>query len=231
MHREPRQAEGKGPGQYHAQDAASFRSGVSSYGASSDISTALFEAFEFGRFRNQSGSFILLDAMSGPGKLGLEVIAPKYAAQSEAEGMPELRVEFNDIDARVTQKLSGAGHIAWTCDVTDIDLPSGAGEETFNYVAVRYGLKDFDKGEAEGALDAILYSLVKGGRIVIGDMTAETEAAQDGLISFHGAKQVMAGRNVNQEGFCYIPTTEEWVSLLVNADFKMLLSHSRDIAL
>lgn len=193
---------------YQTQGKAYFRCGVASYGTSTTFFDAIYAACDL---RSAMGPEVrLLDAMAGPGKLGL-AIKERYA-QEGIRGQ-ELILSFNDGRAEALSALSASGFTTVACDVREI----GMHVTGMDRVTVRYAIKDLPEGEAEAALSAIREVLVPGGKVILGEMTADSVEAQRGIIEVHGAKQVLAGRDIRSDGSCFIPMLEQWVQYAQNA--------------
>ena len=90
---------------------------------------------------------------------------------------------------------------------------------SIDVATVRYGLKDIPKNQQPIALSGINYALKPGGVLVIADMVSP-EGAREWNIMQHSRKQQFSGRNIKEEGECYIPTEAEWLKMLREAGFE-----------
>ncbi|MFH1307192.1 MAG: class I SAM-dependent methyltransferase [Candidatus Micrarchaeota archaeon] len=193
------------------QTSEDFRKNIGSYNSSTPFFKAIFDACKFGKFLDKK-EITLLDGMSGPGKLGKDLLKI-YKEQPDSK--PNLRVFFNDIRAEPLAILKNEGFDVIQSDIRELDK-NGI---KFNIIAVRYGIKDFPMDQIPVALKAIYNSLESGGRLVIADMTAYSNDGQIGVIKFHSAKHEFAGRNLEKEGSLYIPQLGEWETFLCDAGF------------
>lgn len=225
--------------QYNPQRRDEFRRGVDSYRPKNPFNLAIYCGL-FPNINELAGlkrSFRVGDFMSGPGKLGIEVIFETYKKQvSGRNDMPELELTFNDLNNDMLDRavsdlamLGGKGK-SICCDVRVINLHY---TQELDAVALRYGLKDLPKHYSEHgfgtktdiqtvvALKSIYDVIAHGGRIVLGEMTAYTSEGQGGFVELHSGKQIISGtRNVAEEGMCHIPTIKEWNYYLGEAGFK-----------
>lgn len=210
-------------GQYEKlnQNSATFRQNIGSYSSATPFFKAIFNACQFEKFianrPDAKNPILLLDAMSGPGKLGKD-LAKMYNEQKQP--VDNLRVFFNDKLVTPLAQLVREGFDVVNCDVRDHLWLQ------FDIIAVRYGLKDLPKDQIPLALESLHASLLPGGRLVIADMTAYSIDGQLGAIRLHSAKQEMAGRNPKTEGICHIPLPEEWAQLLAGAGFSKPEMHT-----
>lgn len=196
-----------------SQDSRTFRGGINSYGPSTDFFGKIMDACFKGVSKQEMR---LLDAMAGPGKLGKDLKA-KFEEKSAGQ---TLSIVFNDIRQEPLTLLEQQGHETLLADIRFLQTA-----QKFDIVAVRYGLKDFRPNHIVKALASIFDSLAIGGRVVIADMFAPTLEGQEGIRAFHAEKQRLAGRNVAEEGECYIPLIAEWASLLEQAGFTSPVLH------
>lgn len=204
------------------QGASEFRKGIKSYGL---LVEPVFKACEFQRFAGRP-EVRFLDAMSGPGVLVLGRHDDKHDEPGIRDmlgrELPEIAGRtsfyFNDFSHASLRKLPPDSLTA-PCDVRE--LAKSGFSHSFHIATVRYGIKDLPWGEAQKkALVALRESLMPGGRLVVADMTAYTEHAQQGVIVVHSTKQKLAGRDEATEGLCYIPLFGEWTKLLMDAGFQ-----------
>jgi hypothetical protein len=198
---------------YPDQEARAFRRLVSSYESTDPFFDAIYDAVvrKLSRVKREA---LLLDAMSGPGRLGCDIL-DRYSAELPPSERTRVSLTFNDVrpEALVEPDRRGFGTIC--SDIRNLNLTA----ERFDVVAVRYGLKDLPLGEAVHALRAIHGSLNARGRVVVADAYAHGNAGQEALNELHAAKQHEAGRDPRTEGRCFIPTLEEWLDSLHEAGF------------
>ncbi len=217
---------------YPAQSRKEFRSGLATYDPHTSFNQAIYNTL----FRNPEGlvgidKINIGDLMSGPGRLGIDVIFKRYKEYcTSRQKMPELMITFNDLrqDAlneamKGLREVGGKGNTI-CCDVREIDRHMQA---VLNGVVIRYAIKDLPKyevGENVGvqaivALNAVRNIMISGSRIVLGEMFSYTLEGQRGFVAIHGGKQILAGRDANKEGMCHIPTLLEWNEYLTEAGF------------
>jgi SAM-dependent methyltransferase len=197
------------------QGAEEFRRDVEIYGPKNAFNRAAYTACAFS---SSSERIPLLDAMSGPGKFGKSIFGQFFdeKAQGGHEGIM-LSVTFNDIREEPLIRLREEGYETVHCDVRNLQPNI---RTSYHVVAVRFSLKDFPEGEKEVAIASLREALIPGGRLVIADMYAPSEASQEAVNRVHSAKQELAGRNPETEGVCFIPTEEQWITLVKKAGFK-----------
>ncbi|MHB1830378.1 MAG: class I SAM-dependent methyltransferase [Candidatus Micrarchaeaceae archaeon] len=202
---------------YAKQGRDTFREGVSSYKPSSPFAVAILDAMKLEALirPSETSPIVVLDAMGGPGGVGV-MVGERYATGIGPNTVP-VQIVFNDIRFDVIEMLKAEGKKTILCDVRDIGIIY---PKSFDVAVVRFGLKDLPKGELAVVLKSLYASLIPGGRIVIGDMTAYSKEGQNGIIQIHGTKQVLAGRIPSVEGFCYIPRQEEWIEGIRVAGFE-----------
>lgn len=199
------------------QSQTQFRKGIGSYLPSTDFFRAIYESLDITRQAKRVGkgnTVEIIDAMSGPGRLGQDI--KERFGKNRIRGV-KIDVSFNDIDAAPLKALEAKGFTTYHCDVKHLGI-SASGES--DITVVRYGLKDFPKGQTEEVLDSLKGTLAVGGRLVVADMYAKTPRGQEGVIAVHSTKQEFAGRNRKKEGMCYIPLREEWIALVEKAGFR-----------
>ena len=193
-----------------------FRRGLDIYQPNAPFNKAAYRACEFKRL--PPGCNKVLDAMSGPGKFGSTVLV--HFLDERGSGNPDgsrLELTFNDIRLEPLLKLEAEGYQTVQCDVREI------GErhpKTFHVALVRFGIKDIPEQDKQDVLWSLNRSLIRGGRLVVADMYAPSKESQAALNEVHSSKQVLAGREVDKEGACHIPTQEEWTGLLRATDFS-----------
>jgi hypothetical protein len=158
---------------------------------------------------SSSSTLHILDAMSGPGNLGLAMHA-QIAIQSRRNAL----FHYNDVCAEPLAHIDGVPKLI--CDVRDVGTRY---PNTFNIVAVRYGITNLPQAEQAAALASIYESLADAGRIVVADFTAISDGARKGIAAVHAARQELAGRDAEKEGRCHIPLVTEWPRLLTAAGF------------
>ena len=205
---------------YQDQGKEQFRAGVKSYSSATDFFGAIYTACDLTSVKRSEIS--LMDGMSGPGKLALDI---KKRYEEEIPGGPSLRLAFNDARAEALESLKASGFETVACDIREIDQHV---RNAFDRFTVRYGIKDLPEGQAEVALRAIHGAIAPGGKVILGEMTADSIEAQRGIIQVHGTKQILAGRNVDSEGWCFIPTVEQWVQYAEGAGFTNVSVMHRD---
>lgn len=149
---------------------------------------------------------VVVDLMSGPGKVafGMQERSPKneYAVLDASAGQLD----------KITQPVKKI--------LADVRALSVAVEdESIDIATVRYGLKDIPKGQQSVALLGINHALKPGGVLVIADMFSP-EGTREWNIMQHSRKQQFSGRNIREEGECYIPTETEWLKILEKAGFE-----------
>lgn len=154
---------------------------------------------------------VVVDLMSGPGKVafGLQERAPRnrYIVLDASQGQLD--------------KITQPGVEKILADVRD--LSSRVEDEFVDLATVRYGLKDIPHGQQPGVLLGINKMLKPGGVLVIADMVSP-EGAREWNIMQHSRKQQLSGRNIQEEGECYIPTEIEWLKMLEDAGFEPKVS-------
>ncbi len=204
------------------QDSGAFRKNIGSYNPATPFFKAIFDACRFDKFNSQVSNepIRLMDAMSGPGKLGKDIL--KMYNEQKPESGKDLHVFFNDKLDDPLSLLTREGFDTIKCDVREL----GGSSQKFDIIAVRYGLKDLPKDQIPLALNSLRASLLPDGLLVIGDMTAYTPNGQRSVIKLHSAKQELAGRDSKTEGICHIPTVGEWERLLVNSNFSNLKTYT-----
>lgn len=179
-----------------------FNQGPETYRSQSLLDT-IFSATGLKDF---NGSAVVVDLMSGPGGVafGVQERAPQhnYAVLDASQG------QLEKIDKPV-KKILG--------DVRD--LPSVVENGSIDVATVRYGLKDIPQDQQPGVISGINHILKPGGVLVIADMFSP-EGAKGFTNEQHSRKQELSGRNIQEEGKCYIPTEQEWLSMLRDADFE-----------
>jgi ubiquinone/menaquinone biosynthesis C-methylase UbiE len=152
-----------------------------------------------------NGSAIVVDFMSGPGKV--------------ASGMQEraIRHQYTVLDASEGQLAKiNTPSINKICDnVTDLHLP----EKSVDVGIVRYGLKDIPAEQQIGVLRQMHKVIKDGGRLVIVDMVSP-EGMKEWNNHQHSQKQQFNGRIIEKEGECNIPTEEEWLRKIREAGFE-----------
>lgn len=195
------------------QGAADFRKDVRIYDPRDKFNKAVYRACEFGRM--QPGPVFMLDAMSGPGKLG-GMVNRAFGEESSNGGHrhKRLNLSFNDIREEPLMQLKADGFQTLHCDVREL---GDVAKKHFHVIVVRFGLKDFPMEQKRDAIMSLHKALVRGCRLVIADMYAHSPESQQALNAIHAAKQELAGRNKETEGECFIPTAEEWTGLLEGA--------------
>lgn len=150
------------------------------------------------------GQAVVLDLMSGPGKVanGLRKRSPqhRFIAVEASEGSL----------AKVPEGIERIH-----TDVRDLSLVPHA-----DVAVVRYGLKDIPQDQQPGVLSAINQALKPGGKLVIADMVSP-DGMKFRTNRHHSAKQELSGRNIAEKGRCNIPTEDQWVSMLGNASFRI----------
>ncbi len=200
------------------QTREQFRSGIAGYRRDSNYFKAIFYGCGFGRRFARRSEMRVLDAMCGPGRLGTDL-----AITARERGVKaDLRISFTDINGIPLAGLAGEGFETVCSDIRGIHSALGESEGGFDLVVVRNGLKSLPKGELRGALESLRETLVKGGRIVIGDLTSFNEEAQGGITRIQSAKQEFAGRNPELEGVCFVPTFDQWRSEVSGAGFNFI---------
>jgi hypothetical protein len=202
------------------QSASEFRKDIKSYAL---LTEPVFKACDFERFKARS-SINFLDGMSGPGKLGLDIMKRLQGLLPAVAGKTSFY--FNDVRIEPLRTLPEDTFLA-RCDVRELGKRFPV---LFHVVAVRYGVKDLPQGEQANALESIRESMAPGGRLVIADMTADRDA-QQGIIEVHATKQRLAGRDEAKEGRCYIPRLGEWTALLAAAGFENVSVTHRDVSM
>lgn len=150
------------------------------------------------------GQAIVLDLMSGPGKVGA-------ALRDRSPQHRFIAVEASE--GSLAKVPDGIERIK--TDVRDLSAVPQA-----DVVVVRYGLKDIPQDQQGAVLAGINEALKPGGVLVVADMVSP-----DGMKArtnrHHSAKQELSGRDVATKGRCNIPTEDQWVSLLNNAGFRV----------
>lgn len=161
----------------------------------------------------------VLDFMAGAGKLGLtlqELFDPTHryfffdGSSRHLSKMPETSLRFVG-DARVGQAYGGQL------------LPLK--DESVDVVVARYAIKNLPQIEQMDTIHDLFRVIKPGGRLVIADMVSPSNPEiKYWLISQHSKKQQFEGRNIKEEGQCYIPTESEWLKLLKKAGFQAEIS-------
>lgn len=203
------------------QSSGVFRKEIASYSSATPFFRAILDACISGA-RPRIPSLRFLDAMSGPGKLGRDLLPALEGLQSPGS----VQVAFNDTRPEPLERLRSDGFATVQCDIRDLHRT----RMVFDVIAVRYGLKDLPEGGAQQALSSIYQSLGPGGVLVIADMTAKSPQGQAGAIEVHAAKQRLAGRDERTEGRCFIPTDSQWLSLVREAGFGFTVLSSSFIS-
>lgn len=198
-------------------NSSNFRVNVGGYDPGNPMNQWAFRSCAFSRFRSGSDVF-LLDAMAGPGKFGKTILE----LHKEKNISSVIRISFNDVHLKPLNTLKEDGF-----EVIHSDIRCIKQKNIFDIVIERFGLKDLPQGQLHVALQAIRDALKHNGRIVIADMFAISKSSQKEAIAVHAAEQRFAGRNEEKEGICYIPTIEEWVSVLNESGFKASVRHIR----
>ncbi len=195
------------------QDAGMFRKEIASYNPKTAFFSKIMEACDFPKSAHMP-YINILDCMSGPGKLGLDI--RKKLQETMPEEASKFFFYFNNATPEPLMTLP-PDSLTVCCDVRKLGQRCPL---KFHTVMARYGIKDLPQIEQEKALKSIYESMAPGGRIVIADMTAYSPEGQTGIIDVHSAKQRLAGRNEAKEGRCYIPMIKEWSGLLADAGFQ-----------
>ena len=161
----------------------------------------IFEATGLSEF---NGSAVVVDFMSGPGKVALgmqeRAIRHKYAILDASEG------QLAKINAPSIEKILD--------NVTDLHLP----EKSIDVGLVRYGLKDIPSEQQIGVLKQINRTIKVGGELVVVDMVSP-DGAKEWSNKQHSLKQQFSGRDIAKDGECNIPTENEWLTMLKEAGF------------
>lgn len=206
------------------------RKEIKSYGAAHPFSRALIDACEIEKLRGISVPVNWLDVMCASGMFFLKVILPYY---EELRGQkpgdyPFLEAYLNDAREGPLKILEEKGYAGRTICCTVEDLPLQEPFRTYKRITERYGLKDSAGLEIiQKELTAMRYVLDTDGIVVLGEMTAYSREAQEGIIEVHATKQRLAGRDEATEGRCYIPLPEEWKTVLKNAGFSVITEYGR----
>jgi SAM-dependent methyltransferase len=92
-------------------------------------------------------------------------------------------------------------------------------------IVSRYALKDVGKEYLSKVISDCAQKLNQGGRLVIADMSAPNVAEAEMITKIHSKKQQLAGRDIKPreqagDDDCYIPSTDEWISLLQGKGFN-----------
>jgi len=204
------------------QGAADFRKDVRIYDPKNEFNRAVFRACELDRMT--PGPVFLLDAMSGPGKLGL-MVRDSFVEEVRNGGLnhKRLNLAFNDVREEPLMKLKEGGFQTLHCDAREL---GEVARKHFHVIAVRFGLKDFPMEQKREAIMSMHNALVRGCRLVIADMYSPSKESQEAINTIHAAKQGAAGRDKEAEGECYIPTVEEWKGLLEGAFMPVKVTYT-----
>lgn len=160
----------------------------------------------------------VLDFMSGPGKLGLglkQYFDPTHQYIFFDRSLVQLgKIDNEDLkvagDARVGYYY-GNRHLPFQDDSIDL-------------VVARYAIKDLPQIEQGDTFKELNRIIVPGGRLIVADMVAPDWDTQGWLIGQHSMKQEFSGRNIMEEGTCFIPTENFWLSLFRTAGFDAMVS-------
>jgi len=199
-----------------------FRKDIGSYASTSPFFVKAFDALRLGE---RTGPIIMIDAMAGPGKFGLDI---RKTHHNSPNSKTKIWLAFNDIKKEPLMKINEEAdkrgedpYATIQCDICELNT---AEDMRFigkvDIVTVRYGLKDLPKGHAQVALEAMRQTIADDGMVLVADMFAKSKEGQYGVNLVHAKKQELAGRNEQREGVCHIPTLEEWQVYFLEAGFK-----------
>lgn len=150
------------------------------------------------------GQAVVLDLMSGPGKVGKGLM----------DRSPGHRFVAVEASAGSLAKVPDGIERIQT-DVRDLSAVPQA-----DIAVVRYGIKDIPQDQQPGVIAGINDVLKPGGVLVVADMVSP-DGMKARTNAQHSAKQVLGGRDLDERGRCNIPTEDQWVSLLNNAGFRV----------
>ena len=191
------------------QSAEEFRKGIGGYDPKGDFAKAIKKALALERFGRREP--LIIDLMSGPGKVSKELIQP----QAEAKGK-KVHTWINDVDPSALEKATSDPEKRVLCDVRELarKLPT-----LFDIAVARYGIKDLTAADQPWTFKEIRASLLPEGRLIVADMNA-SRANQDAVIFVHSMKQKLAGRDAATEGICHIPTKTQWLEYALKSGFS-----------
>ena len=157
-----------------------------------------------------SDSKLVVDLMSGPGRLGLDLQRLNTRH----------RFLFIDADPRQIEKARQASLDERNIfQVADIRNMPEIEDKTADTAVVCYGLKDLPWDEKGIALREIRRIMRPESTLVVADMVSPDQETQDWLNRQHRMKQEMEWRDPKIHGLCYIPRADEWESFLHRAGF------------
>ncbi len=159
----------------------------------------------------------LLDAMSGPGGLGLELLA-KFDLGRPKGNTTILDAVFSDARREPLKQIDDAFPSmppAIHCDVHGL-----RSDQKFDVAVVRYGLTELTNAGIQIALSHIRGCLAPGSRVVVADFAPAGEEARDGLSLMTNAVRYWFGRTKRMADCpSTIPTAAEWPGRLVAAGY------------
>ncbi|MDO8621460.1 MAG: class I SAM-dependent methyltransferase [Candidatus Levybacteria bacterium] len=166
--------------------------------------------FQATGLENFQGSAVVIDLMSGPGGIALNL-------QKKAS-----RHSYAVLDYDQEQLAKIGEHEPVNKILADVrNVSSVVKGESVDIATARYGIKDIPQGQQLQALKGINEILRPGGVFVLTDMISlEGEGLQRWLNIQHSQKQQLSGREIEKEGECYIPTEKEWLAMLKEVGFE-----------
>lgn len=178
-----------------------FDQGPKTYTDSAFLDT-IFVATGLAEFK---GSALVVDFMSGPGKVALgikeKISGNRFIALDGSVGLLR-KIEDSELE-RVESDIRS---IALQPNSVDIGT-------------VRYGVKDIPGDQQLDVLKQMHETLKPGGVLVVADMVSP-EGAREWNNKQHSQKQQFSGRDITTEGECNIPTEAEWIAILQEAGFE-----------
>lgn len=158
---------------------------------------------------------LVADLASGPGKLG----------QGLQRLYPQHRFLFIDVSAEQIEKAKQTNQDPRNqFIVADIRKMPTVTTESIDVAVARYTLKDLTWEEKVSTLQEIRRIIKPNGILAVADMVSPNYEVQAWLNEQHGMKQEFEWRNPATEGYCYIPTTREWLGFLRHAGFDAHVS-------
>lgn len=151
-----------------------------------------------------SGQAVVLDLMSGPGKVGAAL----------RERSPQHRFIAVEASAGSLAKVPEGIERIQT-DVRDLSAVPQA-----DVAVVRYRLKDIPQDQQAAVLTGINEKIKPGGALIVIEMVAP-DGMKYRTNRHHSEKQVLSGRNLDEKGRCNIRTEDGWKDLLESTGYRV----------
>ncbi len=196
------------------EDGASMQAPIEGIGRSPAFDRAMYDACGLREVHRKEVQ--VLDAMACRGKNGFRLAALHDEAREHDERLPKLAITFIDSNERIVGSLREVPEVvknSYDVQVADVRYPLPFINK-FDVVTCRYGISRLAAGERVVVLSNLRGVLVPGGRLVLGQITAETPLAQDGIERIQREIDLARGRNTELYGECSIPRRNESVSEL-----------------